>query len=221
MSWSKCLASNRLICQHANSFKKRSLACNWSKVCFIPLYMYINYQLVFFLYSAKQTSFAPNLQMGLTSFSTSHMLSNSFPLISQPRYLYNPLINLKSNINSCRSSPTLYVSNVAHSYQVYYKSYFSKQRGSSLVAFGAKDSGSNHEDHRALEAVLRLYTAIENRNLNELSDVIAEECRCVCNFFSAFQSFNGKKVRWRTQLHILNIFNLLLPFCYFSWVPFN
>ena len=113
--------------------------------------------------------------MGLTSFSTSHMFSNSFPLISQPRYLYNPLINIKSNISS-PSSPTLYVSKVAHSYQIYYKSYSSKQRGSSLVAFGAKHSGSNNEDHRALEAVLRLYSAIEDRNLNELSDVIAEEC---------------------------------------------
>lgn len=132
--------------------------------------------------------------MGLTSFSPSHTFSNSFPLISQPRYLYNPLINIKSNI-STRSSPTLYASNVARSYQVYYMiSYSSKQRGSSLVAFGAKHSGSNNEDHRALDAVLRLYSAIENRNLNELSDVIAEECRCVCNFFTAFQSFHGKKV---------------------------
>ncbi|THG20927.1 hypothetical protein TEA_024631 [Camellia sinensis var. sinensis] len=68
-----------------------------------------------------------------------------------------------------------------------------RYKGSSMVALGAKNSGSGEEDNRALETVLKLYTAIGNRNISELSDVIAEECRCVSNFISIFQSFHGKK----------------------------
>lgn len=75
----------------------------------------------------------------------------------------------------------------------------STHRGSTLVPFDAKttdaESGStDHEDHRALHAVLRLYSAIKSQNIRELSDIIGEECRCVCNFISFFQPFQGKKV---------------------------
>lgn len=72
-----------------------------------------------------------------------------------------------------------------------------RHRGLSFVPFDAKNSssGSEEDDHRAaLETVLKLYSAIKNQNLRELSDIIGDECRCVCNFFSFFQSFQGKKV---------------------------
>ncbi|XP_057765024.1 uncharacterized protein LOC130985876 [Salvia miltiorrhiza] len=49
------------------------------------------------------------------------------------------------------------------------------------------------EEHRALETVLKLYEAIKNRNANQLSETIAEECSCVSNFVSAFQPYLGKK----------------------------
>ncbi|GFZ10651.1 hypothetical protein Acr_22g0000490 [Actinidia rufa] len=61
------------------------------------------------------------------------------------------------------------------------------------MAFGSKKSASGEEDKRALETVLKLYTALRNRNITELSEVIGEECRCVCNFISIFQPFHGKK----------------------------
>ncbi|KAK3218866.1 hypothetical protein Dsin_012836 [Dipteronia sinensis] len=70
----------------------------------------------------------------------------------------------------------------------------SRHRGCSLVAFDGKSSSSgDQEAHRALETVLKFYSAIKNKNIRELSDVIGDECRCVCNFFSFFQPFQGKK----------------------------
>ncbi|KAK0597181.1 hypothetical protein LWI29_022667 [Acer saccharum] len=70
----------------------------------------------------------------------------------------------------------------------------SRHRGCSLVAFDGKSSSSgDQEAGRALETVLKFYSAIKNKNISELSDVIGDECRCVCNFFSFFQPFQGKK----------------------------
>lgn len=72
-----------------------------------------------------------------------------------------------------------------------------RNESSSLVPFDAKSSsGSGEEDNRALETVLKLYSAIKNKDLRELSDIIGDECRCVCNFFLFFQPFQGKKVQY-------------------------
>lgn len=63
------------------------------------------------------------------------------------------------------------------------------------MAVACNGDGSRPPDeHGALETVLKLYEAIKNKNANELSDIIAEECLCVSNFVSAFQPFLGKKV---------------------------
>ncbi|KAL5579715.1 hypothetical protein UlMin_012157 [Ulmus minor] len=56
----------------------------------------------------------------------------------------------------------------------------------------AEASQEGEEDPRALEAVLRLYAAIKNKNIRDLSDLLADECQCFCNFFSSFQPFQGK-----------------------------
>ncbi|XP_065630297.1 uncharacterized protein LOC136067863 [Quercus suber] len=56
----------------------------------------------------------------------------------------------------------------------------------------AKHSGSREEDHRALETVNKFYAAIKNKNINQLSDIIGDECRCICNFSSFFQSYERK-----------------------------
>ena len=58
----------------------------------------------------------------------------------------------------------------------------------------ARHSGSREEDHRALETVNKFYAAIKNKNINQLSDIIGDECRCICNFSSFFQSYDGKMV---------------------------
>ncbi|XVF26176.1 hypothetical protein REPUB_Repub13aG0276500 [Reevesia pubescens] len=53
--------------------------------------------------------------------------------------------------------------------------------------------GEGEGDSRALETVLKLYSAIKNQNVGELSDIIDDECQCICNFFSSFQPLQGKK----------------------------
>ncbi|XVF87844.1 hypothetical protein PTKIN_Ptkin18bG0153500 [Pterospermum kingtungense] len=69
----------------------------------------------------------------------------------------------------------------------------SPYRGLSLLP-KIKNSGSGgEEDLGALETVLKLYTAIKNQNIRELSDIIDDECQCICNFFSSFQPLQGKK----------------------------
>ncbi|XP_042514906.1 uncharacterized protein LOC122089328 [Macadamia integrifolia] len=75
--------------------------------------------------------------------------------------------------------------------------------GSSLVRCGRDNLASGEDDHRALETVLKLYKAIKNRNLRELSDVIGDECRCVCNFVSFLHLFHGKE-------QVLEFFSFLL-----------
>ncbi|KAK8524293.1 hypothetical protein V6N13_015321 [Hibiscus sabdariffa] len=77
--------------------------------------------------------------------------------------------------------------------------YPSLQRGlSTLVPPDAMNKGSNsgsgEEDSLgALETVLKLYSAIKNKDVYGLSDIIDDECQCICNFFSYFQPLQGKK----------------------------
>uniref|UniRef100_UPI001CB9942C uncharacterized protein LOC122596944 n=1 Tax=Erigeron canadensis TaxID=72917 RepID=UPI001CB9942C len=54
--------------------------------------------------------------------------------------------------------------------------------------------GSNDEDNRAVETILRLYEAIKNKNPNEMSEIIGQDCQCVCSFISMFKIFSGKKL---------------------------
>ncbi|KAL7243007.1 hypothetical protein ACSBR1_015422 [Camellia fascicularis] len=116
------------------------------------------------------------------------MFSNSLPLISESRISCIPRLNPKTNHKNLDIHlPLLYHQGLIHG------SIPTRYKGSSMVALGAKNSGSGEEDNRALETVLKLYTAIGTRNISELSDVIAEECRCVSNFISIFQTFHGKK----------------------------
>ncbi|KAL6992893.1 hypothetical protein U1Q18_011011 [Sarracenia purpurea var. burkii] len=84
-------------------------------------------------------------------------------------------------------------------------SFFPRHSGLSPAATGAKNSGSGEEDKRALETVLKLYAALRSRDINELSDVIGEECRCVCNFVSMFRPFHGKK-------QVLDVFSTLMKY---------
>ncbi|KAL0443013.1 UNVERIFIED_CONTAM: hypothetical protein Slati_2024000 [Sesamum latifolium] len=85
-----------------------------------------------------------------------------------------------------------YISQARHSPNVCLRGNGSMRRGFASVACAARDSGPP-EEHRALDTVLKLYEAIKNKNVSEISDIIAEECMCVSNFVSAFQPFRGKK----------------------------
>lgn len=56
------------------------------------------------------------------------------------------------------------------------------------------DSSAKEDDDQALQAVLKLYNAIKNKNICELSEIFGDESRCWCNFIPFFHSFRGKEV---------------------------
>ncbi|KAM7264042.1 hypothetical protein ACFE04_001725 [Oxalis oulophora] len=56
-----------------------------------------------------------------------------------------------------------------------------------------ESSSEDEDDPRAMETVLKLYSAIKNKNLSALSDIIDDECRCVFSFGSFVQPFQGKE----------------------------
>ncbi|KAK4398863.1 hypothetical protein Sango_1361800 [Sesamum angolense] len=85
-----------------------------------------------------------------------------------------------------------YISHGRHSRNVCLRGNGTMRTGFASVACAAKDSGSP-EEHKALDTVLKLYEAIKNKNVCEISDIIAEECSCVSNFVWGFQPFHGKK----------------------------
>ncbi|KAA8515596.1 hypothetical protein F0562_018793 [Nyssa sinensis] len=121
--------------------------------------------------------------------------TSSLTLIPGTRKSCNSFLNFTSNHKF--SPQTANVSGVIHSplsYQGLIQCrFYSRHGGTSLVAFGTENSRSGEGDHRALETVLKLYAAIKKRNISEVSDIIGEECQCVCNFISTSQPFHGKK----------------------------
>ncbi|KAL6332768.1 hypothetical protein AAG906_015030 [Vitis piasezkii] len=150
--------------------------------------------------------------MGLISFPTNvfcrRPLSISPPLRTKSSRSYNPWLNLKSILKrqpqraQVFNDPLLPLSNQAV-----------VQRGLSLrrkrlppvVSCSSESTGPREEDNRALEAVQKLYTAIKNKNVKEVSDVIGDECRCFCNFISASQPFHGKKQALEFFDHLMKI----------------
>ncbi|KAF7151145.1 hypothetical protein RHSIM_Rhsim02G0099400 [Rhododendron simsii] len=132
------------------------------------------------------------------------MLSNSLPLIFKAGVPYTPCLYQNLPQKSSSITHVLQFSLVRRG--LIPGSFSTRHKGSSsLVAFGAKNAGSGEEHNKALEAVLKLYTALRNRNITELSEVIGEECRCVCNFISIFQPFHGKK-------EVLGFFSTLMEY---------
>ncbi|KAJ8551758.1 hypothetical protein K7X08_021773 [Anisodus acutangulus] len=56
-----------------------------------------------------------------------------------------------------------------------------------------------------METVQKLYNALRNKNLNELTDIIGEECRCISNVVSSSQTFYGKG-------QVIDFFNSIIKF---------
>ncbi|KAL1560030.1 hypothetical protein AAHA92_10296 [Salvia divinorum] len=79
--------------------------------------------------------------------------------------------------------------NISHSQPIHFRSFLTKTTHAAVACCAPSDSGPQ-EDYGALEAVLKLYEAIKKKNVNQLSEIIAEECSC---FVSAFQPYLGKK----------------------------
>lgn len=67
------------------------------------------------------------------------------------------------------------------------------------------DGDGEGQDPRALETVLKLYSAIKNKNVRELSEIIGDECQGVCNLSPFIQPLRGKKVDYVPCIFILNI----------------
>lgn len=67
-------------------------------------------------------------------------------------------------------------------------------RNSPEAAGGDGDGDGEGQDPRALETVLKLFSAIKNKNVRELSEVIGDECQSVCNLSPFIQPLRGKKV---------------------------
>ncbi|CAA2984280.1 uncharacterized protein LOC111402797 [Olea europaea subsp. europaea] len=124
------------------------------------------------------------------------MLTNSSPLISRSRQpVYNPCLDMEFNLKNIPR--TAQISHVIHSYRSCFKGNTCTRTGLKRVACDTKESGPPPpppaDDQRAMETVLKLFEAIKNRNLNEMSDMIAEECLFISNFISAFQPLHGKE----------------------------
>ncbi|KAJ4823607.1 hypothetical protein Tsubulata_026486 [Turnera subulata] len=126
------------------------------------------------------------------------------PFVLQAKNSHSPLIYENLRKRTCfytkvRSSPISYHTSKE-------TLFFSRRRGYLPVQINAeKISGSGEEENKALETVLKLYTSIKNQNVPELSDMFSDECRCICNFFSFFQPFQGKQ-------QVLAFFNSLITF---------
>lgn len=119
------------------------------------------------------------------------LILSSHPCIPQPSHFHglhiqsDPLTPYHNSIPSCRPPG---FSN---------KSWIFRRKKDLLVKPLAANNSSSlgkEEDHQALEAVLKLYAAIKNKNLRELSDILADECGCICNFIPFCRGFQGKKV---------------------------
>ncbi|XP_030533414.1 uncharacterized protein LOC115742982 [Rhodamnia argentea] len=118
------------------------------------------------------------------------VILSSHPWVPQPSHFHGLHIHSDPLTPSHDSIPCYRPSTIS-----YESWHFRRKKGLLLKPLTATNSSSlgNEEDHRALEAVLKLYTAIQNKNLRELSDILGDECRCVCNFIPFCQAFQGKK----------------------------
>ncbi|KAI3990447.1 hypothetical protein MKX01_021382 [Papaver californicum] len=75
------------------------------------------------------------------------------------------------------------------------RNFLSRNGESLVVTFGTKNA-FGEEDNRALETVLKLYTAIKQRNVRELSDVIGDNVDQVLEFFKFLLEYLGKNIEF-------------------------
>ncbi|KAL2483846.1 uncharacterized protein Fot_45290 [Forsythia ovata] len=121
------------------------------------------------------------------------MFTNFSPLISRARPVYNPCPDMELNLKNIPQTAQMN-SHEIHSYRSCFKgNNICTRTGLKRVACNGKESGPPAHDQRAMDTVLKLFEAIKNRNLSEMSDTIAEECLLISNFVSSFQPLHGKK----------------------------
>ncbi|XP_051128480.1 uncharacterized protein LOC127249619 isoform X2 [Andrographis paniculata] len=114
------------------------------------------------------------------------------------------LFSTPNSVHNFAPAPNLYSAKFGNAVHFEKGSQVFKKIGGVAVSCGAKNSDPEEEKQRtATEVVLKLYEAIKNKNVNKLSDIIADECTCSSNIFSAFQIFRGKK-------QVLDFFSCLM-----------
>nr|XP_016506394.1 PREDICTED: uncharacterized protein LOC107824167 [Nicotiana tabacum] len=117
----------------------------------------------------------------------------------QPKNKFYPHTNIKLQDQN-------YISSFINLNQFYSLSYVSKSNGKlCLVKCNITDNSEMPEEgQKAMETVEKLYNALRNKNLNELSDIIGEECRCISNVASSsLQTFYGKE-------QVIDFFNSII-----------
>lgn len=135
--------------------------------------------------------------MGLTTFPLSAKLGSrkvilsSHPCIPRLSHFQGSHIHSDPLTPSHKSIPSYHLPGFSHKPWI-----LRRKKNLLLKPLTATNSSSSgkEEDHQALEAVLKLYAAIQNKNLRELSDILGDECRCVCNFIPFCRAFQGKEV---------------------------
>lgn len=124
------------------------------------------------------------------------MLTNSTLFLHPPTIAHNSIPKINSSYAYAHNS-SRNISPPMHSGNVLFICTGARRR--TAGARGARNAAPAPEEHGALETVLKLYEAIKNKNVNGVSDIVAEECSCISNFVSSFQPYLGKKVR--TYVH--------------------
>lgn len=123
------------------------------------------------------------LEMSSLTFPSTLISNKSFPIIFQEK--------------NSQFSPHPKKSQLLHD-QKYVLNQVSSKRNYLLYPLkcNARDDSENNpeEGQKAVETVQKLYNALKKKNLNELSDIIGEECRCISNVASSLQTFYGKEV---------------------------
>ncbi|XP_070001829.1 uncharacterized protein [Nicotiana sylvestris] len=146
------------------------------------------------------------LKMGSMTFPTTFS-NKKFPTIFQEtnsQYSLQPKMKFYPHFIQLHNQ--MYVSSFINLNQFYSLSYVSKSNGLLYpVKCNSIDNNSEtpEEGQKAVETVQKLYNALRNKNLNELSDIIGEECRCISNVASSLQTFYGKE-------QVIDFFNSII-----------
>nr|XP_009770619.1 PREDICTED: uncharacterized protein LOC104221288 [Nicotiana sylvestris]XP_016498422.1 PREDICTED: uncharacterized protein LOC107817160 [Nicotiana tabacum] len=144
--------------------------------------------------------------MGSMTFPTTFS-NKKFPTIFQEtnsQYSLQPKMKFYPHFIQLHNQ--MYVSSFINLNQFYSLSYVSKSNGLLYpVKCNSIDNNSEtpEEGQKAVETVQKLYNALRNKNLNELSDIIGEECRCISNVASSLQTFYGKE-------QVIDFFNSII-----------
>ncbi|XP_055816129.1 uncharacterized protein LOC129885744 [Solanum dulcamara] len=132
------------------------------------------------------------LEMSSLTFPSTLISNKKFPIIFQEKYSQFSLHPKKNQL--------------LHD-QKYVLNQVSSKRNYLLYPLkcNARDDSENNpeEGQKAVETVQKLYNALKKKNLNELSDIIGEECRCISNVASSLQTFYGKE-------QVIDFFNSMI-----------